>query len=43
MQCLLFLSRFVFGLYRVGRFYIGRLGAGLRVDSVGYILILLRF
>lgn len=43
MRVSLFLSRFLFGLVRVNNFFIGNLGLGFGVDSVGYILILLRF
>lgn len=43
IQSLLFLGRFIFGLCSINRFYLGGLRVGLGIDSIGYILILLRF
>lgn len=43
VQSLLFFIRFIFGLYCVNGFFMGRVGLGLGMDSVSYILILLRF
>lgn len=39
----LFLARFLFAFARVNSFFIGNLGLIFGVDSIGYVLILLRF
>nr|YP_010625192.1 NADH dehydrogenase subunit 4 [Atyopsis moluccensis]WBG72633.1 NADH dehydrogenase subunit 4 [Atyopsis moluccensis] len=43
VQSLLLLGSFFFGLFYLNNFFVGHLGLGLGVDSVGYILILLSF